>query len=334
MEDPSMPIRIHKVLTIAFGFIGCLLVATDAVSDEFPSKPITMIVASTPGGSLDTIGRAYGKQVAKILGQPVVDDYRPGAAGKIAVQAMLRAPRDGYTFAHVATTSLTINPLVDDALGYDHLVDLLPLSMAVRAPAVIAVHPSVPVRTFPELVAYIKSKPGKVFYGSAGLMTGSNLAMEELLMKLGLEVTHVPYKGESAAMTAFIGGQFDLYAGFGVLKPYVDAGRAVAIATSGQERMQQFPNIPTYRESGIPALKDYSYAAWTGFVAPSGIPTAIAAKLEEALIAASRTPEVRSELERQGYIVAGSTGPQMAQAIRSGLDQNRALFSSGRIKLQ
>lgn len=287
-----------------------------------------------PGGLSDLISRAVGDEVTRMLGQPVIVESKPGAAGKIAIQAMLNAPKDGHTFALVTASSMTINPLVDPAIGYDPLRDIQPLTVAVRTPLVVLIHPSVPARSMQELVAYAKANPGKLAYGSFGIGSSAHLWTEEWLMTLDISATHIPYKGEAPVLTDLVAGRIQLHIGSGTSKPLVDGGKLVALATSGTERWDFFPNVPSYPETGIDELKNYSYYVWFGFVAAAGNPGAAVAKLQDALIKALRTPKVEKMLALRGLKAVGSTSREFETAIHAELERNRKVVASGRVKLE
>src|SRR6267378_204533 len=196
----TQPPTFERVIAGAVAVLACSLacaVATHAQS--FPYKPILLVLPTAPGGPVDIVARVVAPEASKLLGQPIVMENRPGASQKIGIHSMLRAPRDGYTFAAISPASATINPLVDRNVGYDPRKDFTLLSQTVGHPAVVTVHPSVPVRTMQELVTYAKANPGKLTYGSGGNGTSLQFSTSELLMKLGVTAVHVPYKSDAPA---------------------------------------------------------------------------------------------------------------------------------------
>ncbi|MGQ0428454.1 MAG: Bug family tripartite tricarboxylate transporter substrate binding protein, partial [Gammaproteobacteria bacterium] len=192
------------------------------------------------------------------------------------------------------------------------------------------IHPSVPARSMKDFVAYVRANPGKLAYGSFG--RSAQFWTEELLLRLGLSIRHVPYKIE--AWADLVSGEIQLLVGSGTGKPLIDSEKLVALATSGTRRWEFFPQLPTYGETGLEELKDYSYSPWLGFAAASGIPDHVAAKLHEVLVKALHTPAVQSGLARRGVEIVGSTMLELEAEIRSELERNRRVLASGRIKLE
>ncbi|TMG77882.1 MAG: tripartite tricarboxylate transporter substrate binding protein [Betaproteobacteria bacterium] len=205
------PPAFERAVARAVAALACSLTYTLASHAQgFPAKPILLILPTAPGGPVDIVARIVAPEASKLLGQPVVMENRPGASQKIGIHGMLRAPRDGYTLAAISPASATINPLVDRNVGYDPLKDFTLLSQTVGHPAVVTVHPSLPVRTLQELVAYAKANPGKLAYGSGGNGTSLQFSTSELLMKLGITAVHVPYKSDGPALNDLLGGQINL----------------------------------------------------------------------------------------------------------------------------
>src|SRR3989441_8598928 len=197
----TRPPTFERVVAGAVAALACSLAyAAASHAQSFPFKPILLVLPTAPGGPVDIVARIVAPEASKLLGQPIVMENRPGASQKIGIHSMLRAPRDGYTFAAISPASATINPLVDRNVGYDPLKDFTLLSQTVGHPAVVTVHPSVPVRTMQELVAYAKANPGKLTYGSGGNGSALQFSTSELLMKLGITAVHVPYKTDAPAL--------------------------------------------------------------------------------------------------------------------------------------
>lgn len=321
-------------IVIALLLVASLVAAAPVAAQPFPSKPFTIIVPGAPGGAPDVLARAVSQQLAKQFGQQAVVENRPGASGKIAAQTMLRAPRDGYTLLSVTPAIMSVIPLADKAPGYDPITDLQPITLAARSPVMLVAHSGAPAKTFLEAIAFARKNPGKLSYASAGNTTSTNLAFTQLVAMLDLNVIHIPFSGEGPAIASILGGQVDLMIASGVVKPHIDAGRLIAIATTGAKRWAILPNIPTVQEVGPAEVANYAYGITLGLVTGVGVPQDVVAKLHEAIATALSVAETRSTLERQGYeIVAG--GPvEFAAVVRSDLEQNRKLFASGRIKLE
>lgn len=306
--------------------------AAAAQSGTFPSRAITLIVPSGAGGPLDITARTVQPGLAKALGQPVIVDNRPGASNKIAIQGLLRAPRDGHTIAVVSPAAMSIHPLLEANAGWDPLRDFTLLLYAVDTPAIVTVHPSVPARTLAQLVAWIRSGPPQVAFGTGGNGTSTHLSTVELLNRLGVSATHVPYKGDPPAFADLLSGQIQLMMPIvGVVKPYVDSGRLIALATSGTERSELMPDVPTYREAGLPGLADYSYNVWIGFVAAAGIPAQAQHALEEALSSALHQREVSDAFRVKGFRIVASPAAQFGTILRAEIERNRQTIANGGI---
>ncbi|MEP6587606.1 MAG: tripartite tricarboxylate transporter substrate-binding protein [Polaromonas sp.] len=318
-------LKLATIATLAPG-------ATVALAQAFPSKPITIMVAFAAGGPADTAARAVAQQASGMLGQPVLVDNRPGAAGKIAMQALLKAPRDGYTIAYISPSIMSIAPLMDPNLGYDTVKDILPLTTSLRTSNALAVTAGLPVRNLRELVAYAKANPGKLNYGSIGNGSWYHLATEKLLLGLGIDATHIPYKGEAPAITDLVAGVIQLMLVSGSAKPFLDEGRIVAIAATGSKPAKVAPKAPLIRDSGIAGVANYDEMPWIGFGMASGTPAAIVAKLHDTLVKALQSTEVRTRLASLGDIET-CTPTELQAIVRNELSTNRQLIASGRVKL-
>lgn len=321
-------------IVIAMLFAAGCVVAAPATAQSFPSKPFTIIVPGAPGGAPDVLARAVSQQLAKQFGQQAVVENRPGASGKIAAQTMLRAPRDGYTLLSVTPAIMSVIPLADKSPGYDPITDLQPITLAARSPVVLVAHPGAPAKTLVEAIAYARKHPGKLSYASAGNTTSTNLAFTQLVAMLDLNLNHIPFSGEGPAIASILGGQVDLLIASGVVKPHIDAGRLIAIATTGAKRWAILPNIATVQEVGPAEVGSYTYGITLGLVTGAGVPLDVVAKLHEAIASALSVAETRSTLERQGYEIVAAGPAEFGALVRSDLDQNRKLFASGRIKLE
>lgn len=302
----------------------------------YPNRPITLIVPTAPGGPVDVTARMVAPEISTLLKQRVIVDNRPGAAQKIGIQTLLRAPNDGYTFSAASGAALTINPLIDNAIGYDPLKDFTLLTYAVELPTVLVVNPALPVRSLGELVAHARANPGKLAYGSGGNGTSLHFGTEALLSLLGISVLHVPYKSSAPALQGLLGGEINLLMpDIGTAKPHVQGGKLVALAASGSRRAEEFPNVPTYLETGVAGLKGYEgYKQWVGFIAAAGMPQEAATSLQRALDQALRMPKIKESLGNMGFPVVGSTSQQFAAWLRAELESNKKMMDSGAVKLQ
>jgi len=301
----------------------------------FPDRAVTIIVPTPAGGPVDRVSRAYATELQQVLGQPTVIDNKIGAAGKIGVQAGLRAPRDGYTLIAVSPSIVTVNPVLDKDPGFDPLKDLVPIGIGARSAGVVAARAGLPVANMAELVAYARARPDQLTYASFGIGTSLHLHSEELSQALGIRLRHIPYKGESQAMNALIAGEVDLmlYVTSGVVQ-FVKNGRVKALAATAGQRWADLPDVPSFAESGVPELKNYSYHSWVGFVAPKGLPDDVLQKLRQGFAAAVARPEFRRSLEQQGFDPGDISPASMQQTIERELSRNRRLIESGRVRLE
>lgn len=260
-------------------------------------------------------------------------DNKPGAAGKIGIQTMLRAPRDGHTIAITSVTAMSALPVFDPQLGYQSPEDFEPLTLAVRTPAVWCVHPSVGVKTLAELVALAKAQPKALNYASFGTNSSSHLAQEDFFRRLDIHLTHVPFKGESEGVTALLGNQVQVMLISGAAKPHIESGKLVALATTSATAWEVLPKVLTANRSGIDALSSYSYEPWLGFSAAAGVPQDASARLQRALRSALQTAEARQTLGRLGYRVVASGPKEMRDAIVQDMTLYRVLLRSGRVSV-
>lgn len=318
--------------------LGAVSLFTPALTSRaqvanFPNKPITLLVAFAPGGPADTMARAVAPGMSTLLGQSVVVENRPGANGKLAMQALLRAPRDGHTLAYISPSIMSIGPLIDKDLGFDTIKDIQPLTTGLRGGLVVAVNPSMRVRNLKELVAYAKSRPGTLNYGSIGVGSTYHLSMEKLLVGLGIEATHIPYKGEAPAITDLISGTINMMLVSGSGKPFLDNGKLVAIAATGIKPTNSSPKTPLVRDSGIAGLTDYDETVWVGFGMARGAPPDTVSKLHGALVKTLESDEVRKRLSNLSDIET-CTPEELQDIIRRELTTNRQLIDSGRVKLE
>ncbi|MBM3352583.1 MAG: tripartite tricarboxylate transporter substrate binding protein [Betaproteobacteria bacterium] len=317
---------------LALASLAAYWLAGSARAQAFPSKPITIVVAFAPGGPADTMSRAVAQELSPLLGQPVVVDNKAGAGGKIAMQAVLRAPRDGHTLAYISSSILSVAPLLDKEIGYDPLKDIQPLTTGLSSSNAIVVHPSIPARNLRELVTWARANPDKLNYGSIGIGSWYHLATEKLLSGLGIEATHVPYRGEAPALVELAAGQIQLMIVSGAGKALLDDGRLVAIASTGSRPAVHAPRAQPARESGIPALADYDEVPWVGFGLAAGAPPDVVTRLHQALVRALQSNEVRTRLAAFGDTVT-STPAELQRIIQRELQTNRQLILSGRVKL-
>jgi tripartite-type tricarboxylate transporter receptor subunit TctC len=329
-QERPAPRRTAKRRTALLLAAGLLFGAACAAAPQVS----TIIVPAPPGGPIDRVARLLAPELAAALGHPVLVDNRLGAAGKIGVQAALRAPRDGRTLIAVSPSIASVNPVLDKAPGYDPLNDFDALGIVAANAGVVAVRADLPVADMAELVRYAKAHPGELTYGSFGIGTSLHLQSEELLRTLGIDARHIPYKGEAQAMNALAGGEVDLmlYATAPIV-PLVQSGRVRALAATSSQRWAMLPEVPSYAETGVPALRSYQYHSWVGLVLPTGTPAAARREVLQAWQRALASPKLRQSLIAQGFEPASGDPVEMQRTIAAEIARHRALLASGRIKL-
>ena len=283
----------------------------------YPVKPVRLITPVTAGSAVDTVARVIAQKLSDAWSQQVVVDNRVGAHGIIGTEAAARARADGYTFFLGNDATLTINPALYPKLPYDTLRDFAPVTLAANIPLVLVVHPSLPVKSVKELVALAKARPAELNYASGGNGSPQHLPMEMLKSATGINIVHVPYKGLGPAFSDVLGGQVPMmFAGMSNVVPHLRTGRIRALAIGNPQRSAALPDVPTVAESGIPG---YRYAAWTGFLAPSGVSKEIVGKLHGDIVHALGLADVRERLGVLGFELIGSTPEQFAAQIESDL---------------
>ncbi|MNS51000.1 Tripartite tricarboxylate transporter family receptor [compost metagenome] len=287
-------------------------------ADSWPSKPITLVVPFASGGTTDIIGRAVGQKLGEALGQPMVVDNRPGAGGTIGGSIVARANPDGYTFL-LATVAHTMAPGIYKTLPYDFQKDLEPIGMVALTPNVLLVNPSIPAKTVPELIAYIKAHPGKVNYGSAGIGSTEHLSGELFRAATGTDIAHVPYKGGAPMMTDLIAGQIQMAIETSPsAAPHVRSGKVKALAVTTAKRSGAYPGVPTLAESGI---KGYEVTTWFALMAPRGTPAAVEQRVAAELGKLLKAPDVQKRFDEQGVTAGNLTPTQLAAFIRTETDK-------------
>ena len=294
------------------------LLVPGAAPAQYPGKPLKWIVPFPPGGPTDSFSRPVAAKLAELLGQPVVVENIPGAGASIGTDRLAKSPADGYTVALATTGTHAINPhLYGARLPYDALKDFTPLTLAVRYVNVLVIHPGVPANNVAELVAYAKANPGRVSFGSAGNGSSNHLSGEVLKYVTGAPMQHVPYKGSAPALTDVIAGNLTYM--FDILVtslPQARSGRVRALAVTSATRSPFAPDIPTMAESGIQGYSEAGADLWFGIVAPANLPKPVTSTLNQKLIEALRSPEIRQRLSAQAFELWTSSPEEYARVIR------------------
>jgi tripartite-type tricarboxylate transporter receptor subunit TctC len=301
-----------------------------AAAQDFPSRPVRIVVPYPPGGAGDMHSRLVAQKLSATLGQQVIVENRAGASGNIGSDHVAKSPPDGHTILF-ATTNLAINHAANAAkVPFNVLTDLLPVSMSLTSQNLIAVRPTLPVRNIAELVAYAKANPGKLSFGSSGV--GSPwLGMELLKTMAGINMVHVPYKGDAPAITDLMGGQIDLYAtNVSALDAHHRSGKLRGIAVTSRKRASSLPDIATVDESGVPG---YELESWFGFMVPAGTPRPIVDRLNAALVQIIGMPDVQKAMLDVGLNPATSTPEAYAARIRADVDKFTRIITASGIKI-
>lgn len=288
---------------------GLLAAATlNVAAQEWPTKPIRMIAPQAPGGGPERVIRGIAQGLSQKLGQPVVVEYKPGAAGNLGTADLARSPADGYTWMLAAENSLTVNPFVYKSLGFNRQ-DVAAFNVIASLNQLLACNPKVGVKSLQDLVRVAKSRP--LTYSSAGPGSNGHLTMEMLLDELGIQMTHVPYKGPAPAVQDVLSGQVDCtFIVTAALIEHVKSKGLVAIATTSLQRIPSIPEVPSMKEVGLP---NFEGNFWLAMFAPRGLPKAVQEKFGKALDEVIRSPEVREAMATNNTILVGST-PEVAQA--------------------
>jgi tripartite-type tricarboxylate transporter receptor subunit TctC len=311
--------RNARVLNIVLPLVLTLAVALPgfepAHAQPYPYRPVRMVIGSAPGSGNDIAGRIVIAKMSEALGQQIVMENRPGANQAIAAEIVARAPADGYTLLLCGTVTVAINPALYKKLRYDPQRDFAPVALIGTVPNVLVVHPSTPVASVGEFIAYAKASPGKYSFGSSGIGSTLHLAMEMLASTTGIKLIHVPYKGGALAMADLLGGHLlAIFENVPVGAPSVRAGKVRALGVTAARRSAQLPDVPTFIEAGFPGFEIY---AWYGVCAPSATPKAVVTRLNDEVNKALNQPVLQSRFADLGVDIAPGSSAQFAAFIKS-----------------
>jgi tripartite-type tricarboxylate transporter receptor subunit TctC len=304
----------------------------EARAQAYPSKPIRLIVPFPPGGTADILARMAGEKMGESLGQPVVVDNRAGAAGGIGAIAAAKSAPDGYTLFMGTTGTQTINPAVNAKVGYDTLKDFAPVSNFAASPFLLVVHPSLPAKTVPELMALARERPGKLHYASFGAGSSAHMTGEMFRAKAGIDIVHVPYKGAPPALADLIGGHVHMM--FTLLPSvlqHVKSGALRPVAIAAERRDPSLPDVPTFAEAGMPGFVSDS---WYGILAPAGTPRPIIARLNAEIQRALAQPDVKQRLAAEGAEPRGNSPEQFEAEIRKDLQNWIKVAQDAKVSLE
>lgn len=305
--------------------------ASAALAQGFPNKPVRLIIAFTPGSSIDIVGRAVAAKLQEFWGQPVVAENRAGAGGSVGSAVVVRAEPDGYTLlanssAHVA------NPSIYASLPYDTLKDFTNIAPFTGGPNVMFVGPGTGWKTFADFLAAAKANPGGLNFSSAGIGSGTHFNLEKLKLMAGINVTHVPYKGTPEAMSDTIAGRVCCYfAPLNAALPHIKSGRALALAVSSAKRSNLLPGVPTVAEAGVPG---FDYTLWLALWGPAGMPAQVVDKINKDVNRALASPDLAERLTNLGTLPMHMTPPEFAQFVRREVEDSARVLKAAGIKPQ
>ena len=294
--------------------LALLIGATQVVAQQYPARPVRLILPFPPGGSTDLLGRALAEKLGENLGQSVVPENRPGAGGNIGAEAVARSAPDGYTLV-LCAPSLAISPSLYSKLNYDPQRDLVPVALVANIPNLFVLHPTVPARSLGELAQYARDHPGKLNFGTGGPGTSNQLAADMFRSLTKSNVVLVPYKGAETAMLALLAGQVQMVViGPPAAAPHVRSGKLRALAVLAKERYPGMPDVPTAAESGMP---EFEVDTWYGVLAPAGTPGEIVARLNVELNRLMQSKEMRDRLATMGIEPMTSTSAEFGEFLKA-----------------
>src|SRR3954470_2130800 len=304
-----------RVCVACVGFGLALTFAQFSAAQPYPAKPIRFVVPYVPGGNTDILARLIGQKLTEAWGQQVIIDNRPGAAGTVGAELVARSPADGYTLIMGSFGNIIVANSLYKNLKYDPLKDFASIALVSLPPGVLVENPAVPAQSVKELIAYAKSNPRRLNYGSPGTGAWNHLFFELFNATAGVSIVHVPYKGIAPAVVDLLGGQVQLaMSAFPTALPHVKSGKLRALGVTSAKRSGLLPEAPTIAESG---LSGYEAAGWFGVLSPAGTPPAVVAKLNTEINRILELPEVKTSLANDGAEPAGGTPAQMAQSARA-----------------
>ncbi|MBB3006726.1 Bug family tripartite tricarboxylate transporter substrate binding protein [Cupriavidus alkaliphilus] len=330
---PRLP---HWLRACALGSVAAVAALTfsapaGAAAQDWPQRPVSVVVPFPPGGSSDAIARMLTVPLNEKLGQPFVIDNRPGATGAIGATYVKRAPADGYTMMVASIGVYAVNPFLQKNLAYDPAKDFDLLTVAVRAPNVLVANPQFPANTLAELVAYMKKNPGKVSFASSGAGSSDHLTAALFWQKSATDGLHVPYKGGGPAISDLLAGQVDVsFQNVNAVLQHIRTGKLKAMAVTSDKRSPVLPNVPTMAEAGI---KDVEVYSWQGVAAPRGLPPEIKSRLHGALVSSLNDPKMRQKLSESGFEVVANTPEQFNQFEAQELQRWKTVIEKGKISL-
>ena len=326
-----MPCRLPKpIQTMGLVLAAATLIASapSASAEDYPTRPIHVIVPFAPGGGSDFIARFMGVRLGELLGKPLVVENKPGAGGALGAEVGVKAAPDGYTLTVIAS-SYTVNPAIRK-VNFDSANDITPIIQFSQGPLLVLVHPSLGVNTLQELIAVAKKKPGEINFATSGQGSIIHAATELFNVRAGIKMTHIPYRGTGPALVSILAGETQVFfSSPATAMPHVQAGKLKVLAVTTAKRLPALPAVPTVQEAGVP---DYDVTLWHGLIAPKGVPQPIVDKLNKAANETLKLSEATEKLATDGVAPAGGTPEQFGATIRKEVEVWKKLAADGIIK--
>jgi tripartite-type tricarboxylate transporter receptor subunit TctC len=303
-------------MRLALIFLLCVFMNEGIKAQQYPSRPVKLVVGFTPGGGVDIAARTLAPKLSELIGQPVIIENKPGAGTNIANEFVAKSAPDGSTLL-VNTAAVAINMSLYKNLPFDTLRDFSAVSIFSESPNVLVVNARLPATTLKEFIAYARANPGKLNYSSAGAGTTQHLSAELFKLRTGLNIVHVPYKGTAPSLTSLIAGETDLtFANIPAINQHVKSGRLRPLASTGAKRAEQMPEVPTMKEAGVDGVE---VTVWYGVLAPAATPKPMVAALSAAIAKAAHDPEMKKRLAEQGAEPVGNTAEEFSRILRDEL---------------
>jgi tripartite-type tricarboxylate transporter receptor subunit TctC len=313
--------------------LAALAVVSAALGQQFPSRPVKIVVPTTPGGATDALSRSIGARLSEIWGQPVVVENKPGATQIIGGEYVAKSPPDGYTLIVSDAATFIMNPVLHKNLPYDGLRAFTPITLLVRFPWVVAIHPSVPAKNFEEFVAYAKTRPGAISYGSFGTGSSGHISVDYMKRLLGIDIVHIPYKGAGPAVTDLLAGQIQMMMVTPLLvEPHARAGKLRLIAAATPNRIARLPELPTIAESGVPG---YEAGTWFALAGPAGMPREVTYAIYADVAKVLHEPAFKERyIDKQWFEVVANPPDEFAAFLQKDYERWEKLIRLSGIKAE